>query len=174
MNGLTGAMETSRAWAFVFLSLAAAGCGRRQGPPHVDSGTRATRVAIGGLSVSLPGGFVRSAYEKSRGSLLNVPGESAEQVFASWEGPGGQSIGVFYWSSGFPPRDLGPMVASRRWTARIAGRDAEAVETETFMGKKQRVFVAWIERPGRTGRFMIYAKNVPRETFDGILTTTSF
>jgi hypothetical protein len=166
-------MQRCQALAFVFLSLAAAGCGRRQVPARAGSEAGASRVVIGGLSVCLPDGFVRKAYEKSREPLLNIPGESVEQVFASWEGPGKQSLYLFYWSS-FPPRDLGPMVAARSWKTRIAGQEAEAAETETFMGLKQRVFVAWLERPGGAGRFMIYAKDVPRETFDRILATMSF
>jgi hypothetical protein len=80
---------------------------------------------------------------------------------------------LFYWSS-YPPRDLGPMVAARRWKTRIAGQETEAAETETFMGLKQQVLVTWLERPGGAGRFMMYTKNVPRETFNRILATMSF
>ncbi len=41
------------------------------------------------------------------------------------------------------------------------------------MGAKQRVLATWLERPGG-GRFMMYARNVPRTTFDEILATMSW
>jgi hypothetical protein len=133
----------------------------------------ASRVVIGGLSLSLPNGFVRKAYERSREPLLNIPGQSTDQVFASWEGPQAQSLCLFYWSV-FPPRDLGPMVAAKRWKTTIAGQESEAAETETFMGRKQQVLVAWLEKPRGEGRFMIYATQMPREAFDRLLASASF
>jgi hypothetical protein len=66
------------------------------------------------------------------------------------------------------------MVAAKRWKVTIAGREAEVAETTMFMGLPQRVLVTWLERPGRAGRFVMYAKNVPRETFEAILATMSF
>lgn len=131
------------------------------------------RVVIGGLSFSLPEGFVRKAYERSREQVLDIPGHFTDQVFASWEGPGEQSFCLFYWSL-YAPRDLGPMLAAKQWKTRIAGQETEAVETEMFMGYKQRVLVTWLERPGGGGRFMMYSRNIPRETFDKILATMSF
>jgi len=162
-------MRARRALALVLLSMAA-GCGCRERWAREDP--KANRVVIGGLSLSLPDGFVRKAYQRSR-EVLNIPGQSTEQVFASWEGPREQSFCLFFWSV-HPPRDLGPMVAAKQWKTRIAGQEAEAAETEMFMGLKQRVFVTWLERPGGGGRFVMYARNVPRETFDGILATMSF
>jgi hypothetical protein len=166
-------MSPGRSLTLVLLSLVAAACGQREGPVRGDSRTAAKRFVVGGLSLSVPDGFARKANERSREPLFNIPGESTEQVFVSWEGPGGQSLYLFYWSP-YPPRDLGPMVAAKRWKTRIAGQETEAAETETFMGLEQRVFVTWLVRPDGVGRFMIYGKNMPRETFDGILATMSF
>jgi hypothetical protein len=156
-------MQRTLALTLVFLSIAALdGC---RGRP--------ARVVIGGLSLSVPDGFVRKAYERSREHVRDIPGAFTDQVFASWDGPGLQSFCVFFWSPS-PPRDLGPMVAASRWKTRVAGQEAEAAETETFMGVKQRVLVAWLEPPGRAGRFMMYARNMPRERFDAILAAMSF
>lgn len=166
-------MSTRHAVALVLLASATAACVRREGPAGTDARTAAGREVVGGLSFSVPVGFVRKAYERSREPLLDIPGETVEQVFASWEGPGEQSLCLFHWSS-FPPRDLGPMVAARRWKTTIAGVETEAAETQTFMGLEQRVYVAWIERPGGAGRYLMYAKNVRRETFDGWLATMRF
>ena len=157
--------------ALALLALATSAC--RKGPADSDPRTTARHVLVGGLSFSVPAGFVRKAYERSREPLLNLPGETVQQVFASWEGPGGQRLCLFYWSS-LPPRDLGPMVAARRWKTTVAGVETEAAETSTFMGLEQRVFVTWLEGPGGAGRFLMYAKDVPRETFDGWLATMRF
>jgi hypothetical protein len=159
----SGAMRSDRALTLAFLTIAAA-AGCRAQPP---------RAVIDGMSFALPAEFVRKAYERSRERVLDIPGAFTDQVFASWEGPGGQGFCVFYWSAS-PPRDLGPMVATRRWKARIAGRETDAAETTTFMGIEQRVFVAWLQGPEGAGRFMMYAKNMPREQFDAILATVSF
>jgi hypothetical protein len=166
-------MQTGRVLTLVLLSLAATECGRRQGPARVDPGTNASRVVIGGLSFSLPDGFVRKAYEESREPVLDIPGQFTEQVFASWEGPGEQRVHLFYWSA-YPPRDLGPMVAAKQWKVTIAGQETEVAETTMFMGLQQQVLVTWLERPGGAGRFMMYAGNVPRDTFNRMLTTMSF
>jgi hypothetical protein len=131
------------------------------------------RVVIGGLSLSVPGGFVRKVYEQSREQVLNIPGAVADQVFASWEGPGQQRFALFHWSP-YPPRALGPMVAAKQWKAKVAGQQTEVAETEMFMGIQQQVLVAWLERPGGAGRFMMYAANMPRKTFDKILSGMSF
>jgi len=173
MAGARSMTQTGGALPLVLLALAAAVCGRREGQARGDPGTATGRVTIGGLSLSLPPGFVRQAYEESREPQLDIPGQFVDQVFASWEGPGGRRFSLFYWST-YPPRDLGPMVAAKRWKVMIAGREAEVAETTMFMGLPQRVLVTWLEPPGRAGRFMMYAKNVPRETFEAILATMSF
>ena len=160
----------NRALTLVLLAIAAGyGCRGR----WTREDPKANRVVIGGLSFSLPQGFVRKEFQRSREPVLNIPGQSTDQVFAAWEGPGEQSFCLFFWSV-YPPRDLGPMVPAKQWKTRIAGQETEAAETEMFMGLKQRVLVTWLERPGGGGRFLMYAKNVPRETFDGILATMSF
>jgi hypothetical protein len=157
----------------VLLVLAAAGSGLGEGQAPGGPGTAAGPVTIGGLSFSLPPGFAPAAYEESREPQRDIPGQFVDQVFASWEGPGGERFTLFYWSP-HPPRDLGPMAAARRWKRTIAGREAEVAETTTFMGIPQRVLVTWLERPDRAGRFMMYARNMPQGTFEAILATMSF
>jgi len=170
MDRERSAMRANRALTLFLLSIALGfGCRERTAPED----PKANRVVIGGLSLSLPEGFVRKEFQRSREPVLNIPGQSTDQVFASWEGPGEQSFCLFFWSL-YPPRDLGPMVAAKQWKTRIAGQETEAAETEVFMGVKQRVLVTWLERPEGGGRFLMYAKNMPRETFDGILATMSF
>ncbi len=161
-----------RQWrlGLALLALATAECRPEAGRVSVDP-RGGVRVAVEALSFSLPDGFVEKARERTREPLL-IPGQFTNQVFARWEAPGERSFTVFYWSD-FPPRDLGPMAAATEWKTTIAGQQAAAAETETFMGIKQRVLVAWLERPGG-GRFMMYARNVPREAFDQILATMSW
>jgi len=167
-------VRSARATAtVVLLSLGVTACSQRQGPVRGDPKAAGQRFVVGGLSLSVPDGFTEKANERSREPLRNIPGETTEERFVSWEGPGGRSLYLFYWSP-FPPGDLGPMVAATKWKARVAGQETEAAETKTFMGLDQRVFVTWFARPDGNGRFMVYARNVSRETFDGILATMSF
>ncbi|MFB3827949.1 MAG: hypothetical protein ACE15B_14350 [Bryobacteraceae bacterium] len=153
----------------VVTGLMAASCGFREAPARPE----VHHTLIANLSIPLPGGFVRKALEKSREPLLNIPGAFTDQVFASWEGPGGQSFYVFYWSD-LPPRDLGPMHAAQQWKTTVAGQETEAARTDLFMGSKQEVLVTWLKEPRGAGRFLIYARNMPRETFDRILAALSF
>jgi hypothetical protein len=61
-----------------------------------------------------------------------------------------------------------------QWKVRVAGQETEVAETEIFMGIKQQVLVTHLERPGGAGRFVMHARNMPRETFDKILAAMSF
>jgi hypothetical protein len=173
---MRGGASAGRGRALVLIAgLIAAACGCRQPSGRVDHAAEpeSRGALVGGLSFSLPEGFVRKVYEKTKEPLLNIPHAFTEQVFASWEGPGEQSFNVFYWL-GSPPRDLGPMVAAHQWKTRIAGQETDAAETATFMGRPQQVLVTWLEPSGGRGRYLMYARNLSRETFDHILATMSF
>lgn len=125
-------------------------------------------VAVAGLLLALPSGFVARARTSEEVASPFIPGEKGVEEFASFAGPGGRELVVFVWLP-VPMRDRGPMKAEREWSRRVAGEETRVVETSHFFGRPKRVLVTHLRRPSGGATALVYATGMEVEEFGRLL-----
>jgi len=125
---------------------------------------------IANVLLTLPGGFEVTAQRRDTLDAPGPPGSMAVEEYRAWTGPQGQTVHLFWWAPR-PPREGGPLRTARSWPVRVAGREAHILETETFLGREQKVLVTHLRFEQPEARVMIYAQGMTLGAFRRLLET---